>query len=451
MPGCVIMSTCRRKSIMPDTQYYLDINGGSRLKGEVRISGSKNACLPIMAATLLAKGTSHLENVPRLKDVFTLSNVLRSLGAKVEWTGDNSLAIDTTDVSCLEPDPDLVNKMRASVLVMGPLFARFGQAMIPLPGGCSLGKRPIDLHLKGMESLGGTVMDQPDCVTVKLKSGHRPKSATIKLDFPSVGATENIMMASALADGVTVIENAAREPEINDLADIISSMGAKVVGAGDETITIVGVNELRPANHRIIPDRIEAGTYLIAGAITAGKVTLLDVRPEHMTATIEQLALTGCKITTELDRITIEAPDVLRPADVRTQPYPGFPTDVQPQYMALMTRAAGESLFVEKIFERRLLVSDELKRMGADIRVIENCALVNGAKKLTGCEVTAPDIRAGAALLIAGLWAEGTTRLRGLEHFFRGYEYPVEKLAALGADIVETTPSKKLCSEVSGS
>jgi len=444
---------------MQDTGNHLDIQGGCRLKGEVRISGAKNACLPIMAATLLAKGASHIENVPRLKDVFTLADVLKSLGASVEWTGENSLAVDTAQVGCLEPDPDLVNKMRASVLVLGPLFARFGQALIPLPGGCSLGRRPIDLHLAGMESLGATVIENSDSVAVKLSRGRRPRGTNIRLGFPSVGATENILMAATLADGVTVIENAAREPEIADLADFLTLMGAKILGAGETAITVVGANELHPTAHRVIPDRIEAGTYLVAAAMTAGKVTLTDVRPDHLTATVDQLALTGCRLTTEMrsadfpvrmNTIAIEAPDVIRPADVRTLPYPGFPTDVQPQYMALMTRAPGESIFVEKIFERRFLAAGELKRMGADIRVLENCALVNGGRRLMGCEVNAPDIRAAAALLIAGLWAEGTTRLRGLEHLYRGYERPVEKLRALGAVIGESCPAAQKCSEVSG-
>ena len=433
---------------MTDTRNYLDISGGKRLNGEVRISGSKNACLPIMAATLLVKGTCHLENVPRLRDVFTLAEVLRSLGGKVEWTGDNSISIDSTQVSCLEPDPDLVNKMRASVLVMGPLFARFGQAMIPLPGGCSLGKRPIDLHLKGMECLGGTVVDHPESVTVRLHNGSRPKSATVKLDFPSVGATENIIMAAALADGTTVIENAAREPEIVDLADFIISMGAHIKGAGEETVTVIGVKELHPANHRVIPDRIETATYLLSGAITGGTVTAVNARHDHLTAVLDKLAETGCRITTESNRVTVEAPDVLRRCDIRTHPYPGFATDVQPQFMALMTKAAGDSIFVEKIFERRFLAADELKRMGAEIRIVDSCALVSGGTRLVGCEVNAPDIRAAAALLIGALWAEGTTRIRGLNHLYRGYERPVQKLSGLGAEITESEPAQQSTSGI---
>jgi UDP-N-acetylglucosamine 1-carboxyvinyltransferase len=444
------MSTYACRKIMPDTENYLSITGGSRLNGEVRISGAKNSCLPIMAATLLTKGLSRLDNVPRLKDVFTLADVLSSLGAKIEWTGKHSLAIDTTNLNCLEPEPDLVKKMRASVLVLGPLFARFGQAMIPMPGGCSLGKRPIDIHLLGMQSMGGRVIENPDAVIVKLISGSRPQGCSMRLSFPSVGATENIMMAASLAEGTTIIANAAREPEIIDLADFLNEMGAKIINAGEETITVVGSESLRPAHHRVIPDRIEAGTFLAAAAISSGKVTLTDVRPDHMAATLQQFSSTGCRLTTEIDKITIEAPDVLRPSDIRTQPYPGFPTDVQPQYMALMTRANGESLFVEKIFERRFLASEELKRMGAEIRVIENCALVNGGKKLTGCEVNAPDIRGAAALVIAGLWAEGTTRLRGLEHLYRGYEDITKKLKGLGAEVSESLPIEEPCSEVSG-
>ena len=434
---------------MPDTEGYLDIHGGCRLDGEIELSGSKNACLPIMAATILAAGACRIENVPRLSDVFTLAEVLRSLGAEVEWIGDHSLQIDTTHVGCLEPDPELVRKMRASALVMGPLVARFGQALIHLPGGCSLGRRPIDLHLQGMQSLGAVVEEYDHSVSVRLSHGRRPVGATIRLRLPSVGATENIMMASALAEGTTVIENAAREPEITDLSDFLRAMGAKVLGAGEETITVVGSDELRPARHKVIPDRIEAATYLIAAAITAGRVALNGARPDHMTATLEQLAAVGCKLSTEGQRVALEAPDLLRPVDIRTLPYPGFSTDVQPPYMALMTRAPGESLFVEKIFERRFLAADELRRMGADIRVLDNCALVNGGRRLYGCEVNAPDIRAAAALLVAGLWAEGTTRLKGLRHLFRGYESPVEKLRTLGASISGSGAALQTSSEVS--
>jgi len=427
---------------MPDTQSYLDIEGGHRLNGEIPIYGAKNACLPIMAATLLARGASHIENVPRLSDVFTLAEVLKSLGAKVRWTGDHSLEIDTTDVTCLEPDPELVNKMRASVLVMGPLFARFGQAMIPMPGGCSLGKRPIDLHLFGMEALGGTIIENCNNVVVKNTKAGRVQGNEMELRFPSVGATENIMMAASLAEGTTTIRNAAREPEIMDLAHILTSMGAKVVGAGEYVITIIGTPELRPADHRVIPDRIEAGTYMVAGAMTGGKITLLDVCPDHMTATVEHLTRAGCSVTTDIDRITVESPDIIRPTDIRTLPYPGFATDIQPQFMALMTKAPGQSLFVEKIFERRFLAADELKRMGSDIRVLENCALVNGGQKLKACEVTAPDIRAAAALVIAALWAEGSTRISGLVHLNRGYEDPVEKLTNVGARITGHSPNR---------
>lgn len=448
--GCGSMYTSVARRIMVDTQGYLDIEGGRRLDGEISISGAKNSCLPIMAATLLAAGESRLDNVPRLRDVFTLIDVLKSLGTSVEWTGDHSLSIDTTHVTSIEPNGDLVKNMRASVLVMGPLFARFGQALIHLPGGCSLGKRPIDLHLVGMESLGATVQENGESVTVTQLAGSRPIGTTIRLRFPSVGATENIMMAAALADGTTVIENAAREPEISDLADFLSKMGARVVGDGESAITVIGTPELRPARHKVIPDRIEAGTYLVAGAMSAGRVSLNSVRPDHMVATLEQLRTTGCKITTESDRITIEAPDVLRPVDCRTLPYPGFSTDMQPPYMTLMTRATGECLFVEKIFDRRFLVADELKKMGADIHVLDNCALVNGGHRLTGCEVNAPDIRAAAALMVASLWAEGTTRLRGLEHLYRGYENPVEKLRSLGATISENSTIVKARTEATG-
>lgn len=433
--GCVNMSLSPALSIMCNTEEYLEIEGGRPLKGELQVSGSKNSCLPIMAASLLVNGTCKIDNVPNLQDVFTLSDVLRSLGAKVEWVDKHSLQIDSSHINQLEPDPDLVRKMRASVLVLGPLLARFGRCHLPLPGGCSLGKRPIDIHLAGLQQLGGVAEADQHSVSVALSKGRRPVGATINLRFPSVGATENILMAAALAEGTTTIENCAREPEIIDLADYLSKMGARIFGAGESTITVIGVKELRPVSHRVIPDRIEAGTYLMAAAITGGLVTLTDVIPEHMTATLEYLTNTGCRIITETNRITIEAPDVIRPVDVRTLPYPGFSTDIQPPAMALMTKASGESLFVEKIFERRFLVSDELKRMGADIRVLENCALVCGGKRIKGCEVNAPDIRAAAALIIAGLWADGTTKLKGLAHLFRGYERPVQKLSLLSASI----------------
>jgi UDP-N-acetylglucosamine 1-carboxyvinyltransferase len=434
---------------MADTEAYVEIMGGPRLSGEIQISGSKNACLPIMAATLLSKGTSHISNVPRLKDVYTLSDVLRSLGASVDWTGEHSLVIDTSGVYRCEPDADLVRQMRASVLVMGPLVARFGHCRLHLPGGCSLGARPIDLHLAGMQKLGAQAEENDEMVAVSLIAGDRPIGTTVHLNFPSVGATENLLMAAALADGTTIIENAAREPEIVDLAEYLLAMGATIVGAGESTITIVGSRELRSANHTVIPDRIEAGTYLAAGAMTAGRVTLRDVRADHMASTLEYLRSTGCRITTEQNRITIEAPDVIRPVDVRTMPYPGFSTDLQPLCMTLMTKACGESLFVEKIFERRFLASEELKRMGADIRVLDNCALVTGGKKLKGAEVSAPDLRAAAGLIVAGLWADGKTRIRGLQHLYRGYEHPVEKLTSLGAIISENHAVPNRCNEPS--
>ena len=433
-------------NIMVENDSYMEVTGGFRLGGELYISGSKNSCLPIMAATLLATGTSHLENVPRLKDVSTLAKVLISLGAKVEWKSEHSLEIDTSNVASIEPEANLVRQMRASVLVMGPLLARLGRCRIALPGGCSLGKRPIDLHLEGLEKLGALIEENGEHVTLNLKK-FRLEGTTIKLRFPSVGATENIMMAATLAEGTTVIENAAMEPEIVDLATFLNSMGATVVGAGEPSITIVGTKELHPTTHKVIPDRIEAGTFLIAAAMTGGKVTLRDVRPDHLTSVIERLMLTGCKLVTEAERITIEAPDILRPVDIRTLPYPGFPTDLQPPFMTLMTKASGDSLFVEKIFERRFLVADELNRMGADIRVLENCALVHGGKKLKGCPVTAPDIRAAAALVIAGLWAEGVTQVRGLEHLYRGYEQFAEKLTTLGAIINKNTFTRKTIQE----
>jgi UDP-N-acetylglucosamine 1-carboxyvinyltransferase len=435
---------------MSDTLDYLDIEGGRNLSGTIRVSGAKNSCLPIMAASLLTAGTSYIENVPRLRDVFTLIKVLESLNARVDWTGSDSLKIDTIDVNRYEPDISLVRQMRASVLVLGPLVARFGYAVMPSPGGCSLGTRPVDMHFDGMQSLGAIIEPNHEATVIRTDNASKLHGETIRLGFPSVGATENIMMAASLAVGTTTIENAAKEPEILDLAEFLLSMGAIITGAGEDKITITGVSELHPSKHKVIPDRVEAATYMIACGITAGNIKLTNVRPDHMTATLEILSASGCRITTEPETISVDAPDVIRPVDIRTLPYPGFSTDVQPPFMAMMTKASGESIFVEKIFERRLLVANELVRMGAEVRVVENCALVNGGRRLRGCEVNAPDIRAAAALVIGGLWADGRTRIRGLNHLYRGYEDIVSKLRSLGAMVEEGAAPVNSISEASG-
>lgn len=412
---------------------HIEIAGGRRIHGEVVVSGSKNASLPIIAACLLIQKPVLLNNVPNLDDVKTLSDLLISLGAHCSRFEDEGLLVDASDVASQFPPAEFVSKMRASALVMGPLLARFHHAVIPLPGGCKLGPRPIDIHLDGLSKLGCSFTLSGDTVYV---SCDKLVAADIPLRFPSVGATENIMMAACLAQGETTIIGAAKEPEVTALADFLNALGGRVKGAGNDIITIEGVKGLSGGEFTIIPDRVECGTYLIAGACAAGDIVCRRANHEHLTSLLAILEEAGCKTDVNENDIHLVAPPRTKAIDVRTQPYPGFSTDLQPQMMALNAGAKGEAIIVEKIFQQRFLVKDELSKMGAKIRQVENAALTIGQAKLHGADVSATDIRASAALICAALRAEGTTRIFNLEHLFRGYENPLDKLTGLGAEVV---------------
>jgi len=412
----------------------LSITGGKRLTGRVTVSGAKNAVLPIIAASLLAESQCSVLEAPRLADVHTIIQLIEELGAKAHWQDTNSLLIDTRSLVEVEPPQEYVRKMRASFLVMGPLLARKGRARMWMPGGCAIGSRPIDLHLKGFAALGADVRVGHGVVEAK---ADRLTGARVYLDFPSVGATENIMMAATLAEGTTIIENAAEEPEIVALATFLNSLGARVTGAGTNIIRIEGVKELHGATHTIIPDRIEAGTFMAAVAATGGDVLVDNVITDHLKPIIAKLEEAGVEISEENGGLRVRAEKGLKSVDVKTLPYPGFPTDMQAQMMALLTVAQGTSVVVETVFENRFMHVDELKRMGADIVIEGHTAVVKGVPKLTGAPVKATDLRAGAALVIAGLMAEGTTELDCVHHIHRGYENLVGKLQSLGADIKE--------------
>ena len=413
----------------------LFIQGGRRLSGTVKVSGAKNAVLPVIAASLLASTPSVIEEIPDLDDVRTITEVLQYLGLTTRWQEPGRLFIDSTGVKSCEASYELVRKMRASFLVMGPLLSRFQEARISLPGGDAIGSRPIDLHLKGFEALGAQIIFGHGFIEARAPKGLQ--GARIYLDFPSVGATENIMMAASLAHGQTIIENAAQEPEIVDLANYLNAMGANVRGAGTNAVRIEGVQKLTGTTYAVIPDRIEAGTYMVAAAITGGDVTLDNVLFEHMKPLVAKLKEAGVAIEESVDQIRVKAGDNLkiRAVDVKTLPYPGFPTDMQAQFMALMAVANGSSVITETVFENRFMHVDELKRMGANIKIDGRIAMVDGVSCLTGCPVTATDLRAGAALIIAGLVAKGRTEIGAIHHIDRGYDRIVDKLKALGADI----------------
>ncbi|HVP57779.1 MAG TPA: UDP-N-acetylglucosamine 1-carboxyvinyltransferase [bacterium] len=407
------------------------IRGGQKLKGTVAIGGAKNAVLPIMSACLLARGVSVVTNVPGLKDVVTMKSVLERLGVKAELS-DHTLTIDTTSWEGTEAPYDLVRTMRASIYVLGPLLAARGKAKVSLPGGCAWGPRPVDLHIRAMQELGATVAIEHGYIIAET-AGLRGK--TIKFSIASVGATANTMMAASLADGTTVIMNAAREPEITALAEFINKMGGKVRGAGTDTIEIVGVKKLRAAEFATIPDRIEAGTYLIAGAITAGRIELTGCSPEHLEALILNLRQAGVTIETSGGKIRVRGKRDISSVDVVTSPYPGFPTDLQAQYMALMTVARGNCVISETVFKDRFTHVPELRRMGADIKIESNTAHVGYVKGLSGAPVMATDLRASAALVLAGLIADGETHISRVYHIDRGYEGIESKLGGLGARI----------------
>ncbi|WP_148865877.1 UDP-N-acetylglucosamine 1-carboxyvinyltransferase [Thermosediminibacter litoriperuensis] len=407
------------------------IEGGESLKGTVRASGAKNAVLPVMAASLLAEGECVIEDVPELEDVRVMREVLSSLGAGCE-TKESSLKINPDNIDTCEAPYELVRKMRASFLVMGPLLAKYGRARISLPGGCAIGSRPIDLHLKGFSALGAEIDLGHGFVEARCE---KLKGNIIYLDFPSVGATENIMMAAALAEGQTIIENAAKEPEIVDLANFLNSMGAHIRGAGTDIIKIEGVKSLKGISYTVIPDRIEAGTYLIAGAITNGDVLVENVVSEHLKPLIAKLIECGAEVTEGEDGIRVVGKGRPNPVDVKTMPYPGFPTDMQAQMMAYLSLCNGNSMIIETVFENRFMHVEELKRMGARIRIEGRSAMIEGVEKLSGAPVKATDLRAGAALILAGLAAEGTTEVMNAQHVDRGYENIVEKLRSIGAKI----------------
>ena len=405
------------------------ITGGNRLCGEVRISGAKNSALPILASTILGGGECVITNVPRVVDVLTMGKLLGIFGAKVAHEG-NRAVIKADVIHSTEAPYDLVKTMRASVLALGPLVARWGEAKVSLPGGCAIGSRPVNLHLAGLAKLGADISIEHGYITAKAK---RLKGARIYCDTPTVTGTENLMMAASLAEGTTVLENAAREPEIADLADFLTKRGARIEGAGTDVITIEGVRELQGGDHEVIPDRIEAGTYLAAAAMTMGDVTVTHCRPGHIEAVLMKLREAGAEVQTEKDRVRLTVPGKLKGTDVRTLPFPGFPTDMQAQMVALMTLAEGTSVVTETIFESRFMHVEELRRMGADIRVEGNRLVVMGRQNLTGAPVMASDLRASAGLIVAGLAAEGVTEVQRVYHLDRGYERIVEKLRALGA------------------
>lgn len=410
------------------------INGGNKLKGDVNISTAKNSVLPIIAGSILSGDKCVIDNAPMLEDVFVIGEILKSISAKVNIDeANNRIIIDSKPVDNLEPDSDLVKKMRASFLLMGPMMSRFGRFKISLPGGCNIGTRPIDLHLKGFTALGAKVNighGYVEAVADKL-IGNK-----IYLDFPSVGATENIMMASVMAEGETIIENAAEEPEIEDLGRFLNSIGAKVIGAGTDTVRIMGVNQLKGATHRPIYDRIEAGTFMIAAAITKSKIQINGVIEEHLKPIIAKLTEMGVDIKIKGETAIVDGRKVLNPVDIKTMPYPGFPTDMQAQMMALLSTIKGTSIITETIFENRFMHVSEMKRMGADVKIDGRSAVIEGVSKLTGTEVKATDLRAGAALILCALIAEGKTEITDIYHIDRGYVKIEEKLNKLGADII---------------
>jgi UDP-N-acetylglucosamine 1-carboxyvinyltransferase len=407
------------------------IHGGKRLKGEVEISGAKNAALPIMAASLLSFGTTTISRVPNLRDVLTIGQLLKKLGAEFSYEDEKAI-VNTEKIRVFEAPYELVRTMRASVLVLGPLIARFGKAKVSLPGGCAIGARPIDLHLMGLEKMGAKIELESGYVIAKAK---RLKGASIYLDIPTVTGTENLMMAASLAKDKTLIENAAREPEVVDLANALISMGSKIKGAGESVIEIEGVEELKPLNYSIIPDRIETGTFMAIAGITGSDIIIKGCRVEHLDAPMMKLKEAGLVFEHVSEGIRVIGSSRLIATDVKTMPYPGFPTDMQAQFMAIMSVAEGTSVITETIFENRFMHVAELKRMGADISVEGSTATVKGVKRLQGAPLMATDLRASASLVVAALAAEGETTIHRIYHLDRGYEKMDEKLPRLGADI----------------
>ena len=418
-------------------KYIVEQSGP--LRGEVSISCAKNAVLPLMAATLLSDDECIIDAVPHLADVSLMKEILSSLGSEIKVTGASTISVRTEDILSTELQKDLVSRMRASILVMGPLLARKGRVRIPLPGGCAIGARPIELHLKGFEILGAIITKSEDNDYVEAVAGGQGLIGDqIYLDFPSVGATENIMMAAVLAEGTTYIENAAEEPEIVDLANFLNKMGAKIRGAGTDTIRIEGVPRLHGAKHTVIPDRIEAGTFMLAAAITRGAVNIRNVEPDHLKPIIAKMRECGVRIEAGDEDIMVRGdlgPQIA--TDIKTLPYPGFPTDIQSPFMAYLTTVNGTSTVIETVFENRFMHVSQLGKMGAQIETAGNRAVIRGGTHLRGCNVIATDLRAGAAMVLAGLVAEGQTEIADIYHIERGYERFIEKFSGLGARITK--------------
>ena len=409
----------------------LAIQGGNRLNGEVRISGAKNAALPILCAGLLTDDSLQLGNVPDLNDVATMRKLLQQMGMAIEVNG-GEVVLSAAQIDRLEAPYDMVKTMRAAILVLGPLVARFGEARVSLPGGCAIGSRPVDLHIKGLQAMGAEIHIEHGYIHAQAK---RLKGARIFFDLVSVTGTENLMMAATLADGITVLENAAREPEVVDLAHCLIAMGAKIEGAGSDTITITGVDRLHGASHRIMPDRIESGTFLVAAAAAGGNITLTDARADILDNVLEKLQEAGASIQVAGGTISLQMDQRPRAVNVRTAPYPAFPTDMQAQFMALNTIAEGSAMVIETIFENRFMHVQELRRLGAQIDVEGNTAVIRGCAQLEGATIMATDLRASACLVIAGLVAQGETIVDRIYHLDRGYEHIEAKLSALGAQI----------------
>ena len=415
------------------------VEGGHAIEGRVEVAGAKNSALKLMAATLLAPGLTTLENVPNISDVHVMGKVLKGLGATIEVVDEHTLAIDTSAVDSWEAPYELVAKMRASTAVMGPLLGRFNKAKIAMPGGCNLGARKIDMHILGLEALGVSFdtdhgyiyADAPDGLT----------GTAVTLEFASVGATENLIMAAVRAKGTTIIDNAAREPEIVDLANMLNKMGAKISGAGTPVVEVEGVECLHPVVHRVVGDRIEAGTFIVAGALAAGPagVEVGGFNPQHLGMVLKKLELMGVPFERTADGVRVMRAEHLRPEDIQTLPFPGFPTDMQAQVMVLSALADGSSVITENIFENRFMFASELVRMGADIRIESHHAIIHGVDALSGAQVVSPDLRGGAALVLAGLVAEGTTEVSAIHHIRRGYERFVDKLCGLGAQVACVT------------
>ncbi len=411
------------------------VHGGHALSGSVCVSGAKNSALKLMAATLLAPGVTTLTNVPNISDVHVMGKVLKGLGVKIDVVDEHTLAIDTSSADSWEAPYELVAKMRASTAVMGPLLGRFGRAKIAMPGGCNLGARKIDMHILGLEALGVDFDTEHGYIFADASEGM--VGTTVTLEFASVGATENLIMAAVRASGTTVIDNAAREPEIVDLANMLNKMGAKIDGAGTPVVTIEGVEELHPVTHAVIGDRIEAGTFIVAGALAADEdgIEVTGFNPHHLNMVLKKLELMGVRCERSVDRVRVWKCDRLAPVDIQTLPFPGFPTDMQAQIMVLSALADGSSVITENIFENRFMFASELVRMGANIRIESHHAIVHGVRELSGAQVVSPDLRGGAALVLAGLVAEGETDVSAIRHIDRGYERFCDKLTGLGARV----------------